>query len=116
MTREEAAEVILGEPAFKPCAECDGLGFLIDSNSVDCAACARDTTVGGSGKVYNPRYVTACAVLGMDVPEATWDDKWFVKWHKIRMERQDAERSSNRAGEEDGQEGRPPDDRPQPIR
>ena len=117
MTKEEAAEILLAEPPFKPCAECDGLGFksMLDGGG-DCRACLRSDASGGTGKVYNPTYAKACEVLGLEPPKATFTMEWYAQHEHIRRERLDAERSSNRSSEEDGQEGRPSDDRSQPIR
>lgn len=109
MTKEEAAEIILvGEP-FKPCAECDGLGF--PSGSKDCDVCLQDDVAGGTGKVYNLQYVKACEVLGLELPEATWDMDWYRQHTRIKYKRIHAERRSYRSGEEVGKEMEPSDDR-----
>jgi hypothetical protein len=115
VTREEAIEIVIGEEPFKPCAECQGLGFPAGDVG-DCPHCLQDVKAGGTGKVRNIRHVEACTTLGMELPPAVWDMQWFIKHDAARREKKDAKRSSNRVGEEDGQEGRSSDDRPQSIR
>lgn len=69
MTREEAAEVMLGGPKAHPCAVCRGHGRAVNKTNSErgdnfhiykCAECC------GCG---SPRVVEACRTLGLPIPE-----------------------------------------------
>jgi hypothetical protein len=58
--REEAVEIVLKEPAWLSCDECDGDGMLISTRE-SCEYCE-------DGFVYNPDFQLACDVLGRAMP------------------------------------------------
>lgn len=73
MTREEAAEIVLGQKQFSVCRVCGGEGF---TNFVtNCDACLQDEIhlhVGGTGLVANPEYLEAMKVLGLTPRKAEY--------------------------------------------
>lgn len=70
MTREEAVEVILNGP-FRRCFLCHGRGATSSGDS--CSLCIPESdTKFGSGKVWKDGYLEACALLGLEPPDAIW--------------------------------------------
>lgn len=74
MTKEEAAEVILGGDPFETCTTCKGDGFTYAGTPTSCTKCLpeADTKIARSGKVLRPEYAEAYAVVGMTPPNAKW--------------------------------------------
>ena len=74
MTREEAAELMLGEEPWPKCNRCHGTGGYVtttinsfkktEQRKVECTLCR------GRGCLQNHSYFYACRVLGLPTPDA----------------------------------------------
>ena len=83
MTKEEAAEVILGGDAWQPCPGCNGNGELksVDGHDAICAPC------NGGGYWRTDDYAEACVVLKREYPKKMMCSRERKQWLEKAFEK-----------------------------